>query len=234
MKLLELLSICLFPRRCKLCGDMVEFDKEYCDRCNGKVEFIGEPVCLFCGNSKADCTCKEKKHFYKSVIAPFYYENRVKHAVNNFKFFKYTCMSNEMAESMKLCFEEHYSKISFDCVTDVPLHRKSLRKRGFNQSQLLAKDLALKLNLEYKSILKKVVDNNIQHKESAKNRKMNVYGAYDLKKGVNVDGKTILLVDDIKTTGATLNECAKMLLLGGAEEVYAITYSVTKSKKEKH
>ena len=134
---------------------------------------------------------------------------------------------------MKLCFEEHYSKISFDCVTDVPLHRKSLRKRGFNQSQLLAKDLALKLNLEYKSILKKVVDNNIQHKESAKNRKMNVYGAYDLKKGVNVDGKTILLVDDIKTTGATLNECAKMLLLGGAEEVYAITYSVTKSKKEK-
>ena len=69
MKLTELLSICLYPRRCKLCGDMVEFDKEYCDKCKGEDSFvIEEPVCLFCGNSKSDCICKDKKHYYKMCI----------------------------------------------------------------------------------------------------------------------------------------------------------------------
>lgn len=233
MKLTDLLSICLYPRRCKLCGDMVEFDKEYCDKCKGEDSFvIEEPVCLFCGNSKSDCICKDKKHYYKSVVAPFYYEGRIKHAVYNFKFNRYTYMSKDMAESMKLCFDNHYLDIKFDFVTDVPLHRKRERERGFNQSRLLAEDLASMLGVPYKSLLKKIINNGLQHKQTLQSRKINVYGAYDLKKGVTLDGKTVLLVDDIKTTGATLNECAKMLLLCGADKVYALTYSVTRAKKE--
>jgi predicted amidophosphoribosyltransferase len=99
---------------------------------------------------------------------------------------------------------------------------------------LLATELSKVLSLPVKNVLEKIFDNNIQHESSQNRRKGNVLGVYDVRENEDVKGKTILLVDDIKTTGATLNECAKILKIRGAEKVYCVTVALTGKKVSKN
>ena len=111
-------------------------------------------------------------------------------------------------------------------LTAVPLGRRRRRKRGYNQAELLARRVAGALHIPYADLLEKVRNNPAQRKQNARSRRVNVYGAYAVIDDSALWDKTVLLIDDVKTTGATLNECAKMLRMHGAKAVYAATVAI--------
>ncbi len=228
------LSKALFTNRCRLCGEVTELDRELCEECEAKKR-IPENRCKHCGCAKEDCTCKEHKNEYKQIAAPYYYEDSIVRAVHNFKDNDMPFLAEHMACEMAKDIEKYYCEITFDCITFVPLRKFRVLKRGFNQSELLAKELSKILNVKAVPLLTKVRYTGVQHHKTAKQRAADTYGAYDVLDDFKdkLSGKTILLVDDVKTTGSTLNECAKMLKIYGADAVYCTSFAITKREKNK-
>lgn len=222
------LSYVLFPRRCMLCGEVVEPDRCLCDNCEDNKRIKGN-ICRRCGCSVDDCKCKiGDKAKYECVAAPFYFEKGAAAAVYRFKFYGYTELAKAMADEMTETVKQRYADVQFDYVTFVPLSKKRMRKRGYNQSQLLAEGIAENINVPCSELLIKVVDTDSQRESTAAQRRRNLKNAFELTEGIDISGKAILLIDDVKTTGSTLNECAKVLRRSGAESVYACTFTVTK------
>lgn len=224
----------LYPQRCKYCNNVIDIRREICHTCENTLKKIEGDICKLCGASVNDCDCGHKKHFYKYICAPFYYEGAASRAIWRFKFRNATNLSKVFAEDMAKCFNEHYSGFDFDLCTFVPSSKKSLKERGYNQAELLAKDFCELTNLECKELLLKTIETKIQHDLTGVERSGNLVGAIEVEFDENLDNKRILLIDDIKTTGATLNECAKMLLIGGAAEVFCLTVAITNKYKEKN
>ncbi len=132
-------------------------------------------------------------------------------------------LASEMANTVN----EYYADINFDIITAVPMRFSSKIKRGYDQVDVLCKRISTLIELPYIKLLKQVKAKKPQHKiAQAKLRFKNVAGIYEYCGKVNVKGKTILLVDDIVTTGATINECTKMLLKSGAKAVYCLSATI--------
>lgn len=214
-----------FPRRCAMCGTVVALDEPLCPDCQ-KVRPIARPKCLLCGRSKKDCTCKGKHHEYAGVIAPFVYRDSLVTAIHNLKFYDFPMLADYMGDCMAAAVRVDFADVAFDYVTAVPLGRRRRRKRGYNQAELLARRVAGALHIPYADLLEKVRNNPAQRKQNARSRRVNVYGAYAVIDDSALWDKTVLLIDDVKTTGATLNECAKMLRMHGAKAVYAATVAI--------
>ena len=210
------------------CGRVIDMDSVYCGECQAKMPYITGERCDFCGESKADCSCKKHKHSYSRIVAPFYYEGGARNALLKLK--RYPVYAEGLAEECVKVIEECYSDIEFDLITSVPLNKRRKRLNGFNQSEVLAKKIAEKMAVEYSPVLLTLFETKSQHKLKSAFRTGNVRGIYDKIKGESVEGKTVLLVDDIKTSGATLNECALILRLYDAEEVFAVAGAVARGK----
>lgn len=214
-----------FPRRCALCGTVVATDHCLCEDCQ-KVRPIARPKCLLCGHAKADCKCKDKRHEYAGAVAPFEYKDSVIIGIHNLKFHDFPVLADYMGDCIAAAVAVDYADISFDFVTAVPLGKRRRRRRGYNQAELLARRVAEALQVPYADLLVKARNNPAQRRQSARHRRINVYGAYQVPDDSELWDKTILLIDDVKTTGATLNECAKMLRMHGARKVYAATVAI--------
>ncbi len=205
-----------------------------CFKCEKELPRITGAICYKCAREKNKCSCKGTQNYYDAIAAPFYYEGCVRHGVHIFKFRNglrnYEAYSAEMSETVK----ERFSDVKFDYITEVPMTRKSRKKRGYNQCFYLAKGISENLGIEHNSeVISKIYNTKIQHEIKYYLRKGNLTGVFDIPNPSDVRGKTILLCDDISTTGETLNECAKMLWLYGAEKVYCIALAVTPYKKFK-
>lgn len=227
---LEKISNIFFTKRCEFCGEVIEFDKTVCGDCLF-LPVNKPPYCIYCGLSKDKCNCDKHKNEYKQVIAPYLYQDSVKRAVLNFKSAYMPFLSKRFGADIAKCITENYF-MEFDMVTYTPLSKKSLRKRDYNQAYLLAREVSKRLDIPLVDLLIKVRKTDEQKTLSAQKRKTNVYGAFDLKDKDIVLGKRILLIDDVKTTGSTLNECAKMLNIYGAESVWAATLAVAVPKEK--
>lgn len=223
----------LFPKRCAYCGRIISADRFACAKCKAELPRISGVTCIKCGREKEKCSCKGAEKYYASLAAPFYFSSCVRKGIHAFKFRKsfrnYEAYSYEMAETVK----EKFGNIKFDYITEVPMTKKSIKQRGYNQCFYLAKGVGERLGIEHKpEILSKLYETNKQHIISFYLRKGNLTGVFDVKNPKDVDGKTILLCDDISTSGETLNECAKMLWLHGAKEIYCITVALTEYRKK--
>ncbi len=217
----------LYPQRCKYCNNVIDIRREICHTCENTLMKIEGDICKLCGASINDCNCGHKKHFYKYICAPFYYEGAASRAIWNLKFRDRTKLSKPLAEDMAECFNNHYNGYDFDLCTFVPSAKEDLKKRGYNQAELLAKSFCEITGLKCEELLIKNFSTQAQHSLSSTERSGNLAGAIDIKDDVDVENMRILLIDDVKTTGSTLNECAKMLLIGGAEEVFCLTVAIT-------
>ncbi|MBE6818987.1 MAG: ComF family protein [Ruminococcaceae bacterium] len=215
----------LFPRKCIACGRVIDYRQAYCAGCRQKMPFIGEERCEMCGCALKDCRCKKKKMNYDAVLAPFYYSGGAKHAVLRLK--RYPIYAKPLAEECVAVFKSYYGSIPFDAVCAVPMSRQRLKQSSFNHSALLAREIATHLQLPYKAYLRLCAKAKPQHTLPMQFRAGNVRGIYDIIEGTDLQNKTVLLVDDIKTSGATLSECALMLKLVGAKSVYALCVSIT-------
>lgn len=224
----------LYPERCACCGRVIEIGDFLCEYCACTLPIIKRPVCFSCGANKEACGCKNEKNGYDAITTPFYYSGVISQAIRDFKFNSKKYIYRFLAFEMSECIKERYADERFDLICCVPMTNKKCRERGYNQSRLLAREIGKILCIEYCDLLIKLYDTPQQHGLRADERKGNVIGVFDVNEKININGRKILLCDDIKTTGATLGECAKILKLAGADEVKCIVAAITPFKKEQN
>lgn len=234
MKAFKAVVSAFFPNKCAACGEIIDEDEYFCDYCYQMLEFTDfSNTCINCGLTKSDCACKHRVFHFNGCVSPFAKNGIAETAMYRFKFSKIMRNGEYFSKQMALTVKNQFYDIKFDGVTFVPMHFLKHISRGFNQSEKIAKEIANILELPlFENLLYCKKKNRVQHRLNFKERFENIRGKYGTK--YKITGKTLLLVDDIKTTGATLDECAKQLLLAGADKVYCITGLITLPKKGKN
>lgn len=228
-KFIQYLSRLLFPSRCGFCNVLISGNEKYllCDKCLNNAKFIGENCCQKCGKvlvlGYADlCSdCRIIKHHFDKAFSVVEYRDEVKSALIRYKFFGQKKVLNTLAS---LALSKLGEIDSVDLIIPVPLHKDKMRQRGFNQSEeiagFIAKETGIQLN---KTCLFRVKNTKSQSTLSRQERLKNLKNAF---KGFNINqinGKKLLLIDDIYTTGSTVSECARELKKAGAKKVYVLT-----------
>lgn len=218
------LSCIAFPERCAVCNAVIEPNQRYCSACSRAELRVEAPRCFNCGSGKKQCSCHRRRRHYDAVLSVFYYKDRVKACFPAFKKREHYGAAECFAAEMAGLVREQAWQV--DCITFAPSHPAALRERGFNPAELLATALGKELALPVKPLLQKLYDTQPQKELPRMARSGNLLGAFDVTG--SVDGiHRVLLVDDVITTGSTLDECAKMLKLYGVDTVYAVTVCCT-------
>lgn len=213
-KLLNKLLSMVFPHRCISCGRVMEQDG-FCEECGLDT---AKADTVFSGTHDANCD---------GIVPLYYYYGSVRRALLNLKFYGRPHIADYFGEMLAHRILSIYGEYRFDAVCFVPMSEKMLRRRRYNQAELLGVAVSEILRIPILPAgLVKVRENRIQHKLDAKQRAENVAGAYAVMD--DVSGKRILLIDDIRTTGATLNECAGMLKAAGAYEIVCAVVAVSR------
>ncbi len=188
------------------------------------------PICYRCGRTRKLCICKGHRRHFDRCVAAMRYEDGAANAVKHLKRVHDADCVDTMAQEMVTACRERLDAAAFDAVTYVPMRKKEYKQRGFNQSMLLAREVASLLGLPCRNLLKKTFDTRPQKELSANERIGNVLGVFDVTE--KVEDQRILLIDDVITTGSTLHECAKMLKIAGAATVTALVFAATIPKEE--
>ncbi len=227
-RLIQPLLDLLFPRRCLGCRKVGEF---ICPACAAAAPFVRNPTCLYCDHPDPDgalCySCRHQPSYLTAAFALCYYQPPVDAAIRRLKYRGGQAIAPTLAHLAAR--RPHRWPIwlqrgAIDLFTPVPLHPTRLRQRGYNQSALLAAQLAAQLDLPYTDTvgLQRTRHTRPQVGLGMAERRSNVAGAFTCS-GDEVQGKRVALLDDVYTTGATLQDCARALREAGATRVYAIT-----------
>ncbi len=231
----------LYPNdiKCIFCEtDVVDFENDpICDYCKKSHVINDGNKCMFCdvsipeGNMVCDFCAGKHKNFVKAVC-PFVYQTEVRRAVIKFKDDSAKYLAPSFAKFM--CKRMSEESFDFDFIVPVPVHEKTLKRRGYNQAKLLADEIS-------KITGKPVVDKLLvktkltksQKNLSFEERQKNIEGSFSLEdKKLAVGGK-FLIVDDIITTCATINSCAKLLKMAGAKTIFVAAIAINPLKKVK-
>ena len=219
----------LFPDRCYFCGKLIADPKvKICDECVKILPIIKGDTCQKCGREVGGCYCESDKFSFTRNISLLRYEGPVVDLIKRMKFSQYPQLTVFMGDELAKLVKNKYESVNFDFVTYVPMHPYYEFRRKFNQAELLAERVADYMKLDVVKTLKKSFSFKTQKQLDRKERIQKAKGMY--KAIDSFEGKTILLVDDVMTVGATLNECAKVLLKAGADSVYTVTFAITCKK----
>lgn len=222
-----------FPPLCHICHSFIPDAGavHICPACRGALKPVETPMCQVCGipfqGAGADHLCgdcsKAKPHF-DAARAVFLYEGECRELIHAFKYRNKTFLRRPLALMAAGALADFVSTQAPDVIVPVPLHKKRLRSRGFNQAVLLGELLAheWRLPLERQAMCR-IRWTIPQINLSADERRHNVKGAFAVANSAAVAGKSVLLLDDILTTGSTVEECARILKQAGASKVVVIT-----------
>jgi ComF family protein len=228
----------VYPQSCPICEKPLNRgEKEVCENCWNNLAPLPASFCPYCKSFLEDeeTTFKhrciylsqpeDRKIFSVRSLGTF--DDYYKTLIHRLKYDKRIPLGERLAQSLGGIVAREKDFISCDLIIPVPLHRARERERGFNQSQILAEGISEVTNLPLmKDILKRKKNTQDQTYLNAQQRKENVRGAFVVTQQEKINGMSIILVDDVITTGATLNECARMLLDAGATEIFAVTLAV--------
>lgn len=225
-----------YPAYCHICGVQLDLEEQaVCRKCLAKVKHLKKPLCRRCGLELPPyarkgwlCNrCRGRKTAYDRLWVPFAYEGTVQTMLQAIKFRKKRGLIRVFGPLLESSIVE-LRKERIDFIIPVPLDRKRKRIREFNQSTLLAKEAGKLIEKPIREdILRKKKHTEPQSILSRQKRFINVKNAFGITRPSLVKGKDILLVDDIITTGSTLNECARMLKCCGAKNVYVLALART-------
>ena len=221
MKIWESFLDLLYPPKCPFCGTVQE-TRGICPACRKALPWTEGDQGLKTLPGGTICA------------APLWYEDLAREGLLRFKFQGAAAAAEPLGELIAQCAAERFSG-AFDVVTWVPVSRRRLRKRGYDQARLLAESACRVWGVRPERLLRKTLDNPAQsglHEAAA--RRANVLGVYEAAEADKLRGRRVLLVDDICTTGATLAECARTLRAAGAESVACVTAALTREKEKVH
>lgn len=222
-----------FPRKCPLCGNLLMPNERMCGKCSDSVIFIQPPICQRCGRPIYDCACNGDQFAFARCVSPFVYTKSIRNGIHRLKFRNAPESAEFFALFMASVIRREYSIPSFGLVLGVPMHSSDIHQRGYNQSDLLAKSVSERIGVPFaRRVLVKAVRNSTQHTLSRAERRGNVAGVFKVAQPHLVVGKTILLCDDIITTGSTLDSCAAELMNAGATAVYCVTAAAVVGSQE--
>lgn len=221
-----------FANRCRYCGKIIDRDDVLCKECAETLPVINGEKCKYCGAEKSRCDCKKHKLSYDGITAPFYYEDCIKNCIMRLKFDDKPFLGNVLSQNMAMAVKEDFQDKHFDFICFVPFSKWQSCSRNYNQSEILAENLSKELKIPLNNIMVKLFETKAQHKMNSRARKGNVFGVYDVRKEIDICDKIILLVDDVKTSGSTLDDCAAILKIRGAGKVYCVTAAIAGVKKK--
>lgn len=219
----------LFPRRCPVCGKIPE-NERICPSCLKKLSFVTAPTCKKCGKEIADealeycLDCTRHRHTFSAGISMLNYNEAAARSMAAVKYKnKREYLDFYADEAVKRCGEK---LLAFrpDALVPVPVHPKRKRIRGFNQAEVLAGKLGERLFLPvWTDVLFRSRNTEPQKDLSPAERLKNLEQAFQ---AAPVHGKTLLLIDDIYTTGSTIEACSRVLRMAGAEKIYFFTLCI--------
>lgn len=222
----------IYPRRCPGCETTLNAKTIICNTCQAKLIYIEEPACKKCGKPLDNevieyCyDCIRKKHVYDAGKAVFAYQGVIRDSLYRFKYSD----KRDYAYFYAIETVERYGKWitnrGVDAIVPIPLHKKRRKKRGYNQAELYARFLGELLDIPvYTKMLIRVEDTKPQKDLNDTERKNNLKKAFKYSENI-VQSKCILLVDDIYTTGSTMDAAAEELKVAGVQKVYFACVSI--------
>lgn len=227
----SLLSLC-FPPKCAICGSDTASGVHLCETCAGEIEHIREPFCARCSTpfhgaitEEFVCAdCKERGQHFECAVACYLSTGPVRDFIHGFKYQRQTYLRHALAGWLAQTLDDpRIAGRPFDALVPVPLHHVRRREREFNQAEVLAELVAPKSGRPVWNALRRIRSTPTQTRLDRAERMENLSGAFVVRKPAQVDGRHLLLVDDVFTTGSTVEECSRVLLKAGAASVRVIT-----------
>jgi ComF family protein len=222
------LSSLLFPWPCPGCNTLLEYPGVVCPDCEVSLPRIREPFCLRCGTAFPQhwkvtiCPeCQQHRHRITAIRSAYEYEGLTAQMIKEAKYLRKGRYLRYFADQLFLLARGEFPS-SIKAVVPVPLHRNREWTRTFNQAEILATRIAKLWNLPVWNALKKISKTKPQSSLSGSTRRFNLQNAFKFRNNKRIH-KRVLLVDDVITTGSTLNECARILRQNGVKRIYAVT-----------
>ena len=208
-----------------VCGGCDNSGVRWCVECQNRVQAIADPICDVCGLPQAHfglCDrCRQNRPSFKVLRSWAVFENPVQEALHQLKYRRNIGLGEALAAQMSVFVAQLEWPV--DIIIPIPLGKKRLKERGYNQVAMVANPLSLQLGIDYRPMaLVRARETHSQVGLTATERKQNVLNAFQADKN-KINGRTVLLIDDVSTTGATLSSAAEALYAAGAKEVYAFT-----------
>ncbi len=220
----------IYPLQCFICGSPIPVEKGgyVCDKCKESFVFLkGEEICQICGKPQVSSLCwdcRQNVYSFDRARSVALYEGNWREMIHLFKYRNFPYLSSFFAPYLEEALSFHPFLKDVDLIIPVPLHWKEKWRRGYNQSLLLARQISRITGIEVREdLLFKKRNTPSQVSLSAEERRRNVKGVFSVRRGRELKGRRVLLVDDVFTTGATVNECAKVLKERGVEKVFVLT-----------
>jgi ComF family protein len=221
------------PPQCPCCEKFLEEGQQgFCSNCLSEIRWIEPPFCSICGipfiskevENHPCGACVTHRKYFTMARALGAYEGSLQEAIHRWKYEGKTYLTPFFVEWMVERLKDYWGRDSLGLLIPVPLHPQRLRERGFNQALLLVKELSRRTGIPYrKTILQKKKATLPQVNLSGAEREKGLKGAFQVIGKKELEGKSILLIDDVYTTGATVNECSKVLRRGGVKRVDVLT-----------
>lgn len=228
----------LYPRHCPVCGEILPYGEGYvCQGCQRELSYVSQPVCMQCGKEleagnqwaapEFCADCLQRKRDFDGGIALLNYNEAAKKIMAQLKYQNKREYAKFLADEMAKRHGKQILKLRPDVLVPVPIHKKRRRVRGYNQAELLACALGKRLEVPVEKRLLIRTENTtaqkqLGYKERQKNEKKAFQAAGTERKRLG----TVMLVDDIYTTGATAQACTQALILAGAEKVYLLNMAI--------
>lgn len=227
----------LWPERCPVCGAPAGEEEAMCPGCRALLPALQAPVCAICGRALSEASrplsgvcgyCELGPPAYAQARSYGVYDGLLARLIRDFKFHGKRSLLPALKGFMLEADERWYQGVGADAVVPVPLHRRRLGERGFNQAADLARPVARRRRVPLLTgALVRVRETEPQYGLTFNQRRENVKGAFQVVRPRSMAGRKILLVDDILTTGVTVNESVKALKKAGAREVTVLTLART-------
>ncbi len=222
----------IYPNRCPVCNRVPERGRLICPSCARKLAYVRQPCCCKCGRPLADMRqeycgdCRSAQHEFAQGRAVWIYQGHMRRILYRYKYGNRRDYAEFFAAEAYRVYGGFIRTAGIEAVIPVPLHKKRQKKRGYNQAELFAGRLCALCGVPLENRLLYRVKNTAPLKKlSAKERKNNLKKAFKVGKNI-VKLKRVLLVDDIYTTGSTLNAAAAVLKEAGVGEVYVLCISI--------
>lgn len=221
---MNLLKKLLLKPKCLYCNRNSQ--ELLCKSCINQIQNIPEQSCKLCKSTKIEnnicLECTERPRLFNKLITLGVYNGILKNSIYRLKYEAEKEYAKALGQLLAIELKSNLD-IKIDYITSIPLHKDKLKERGFNQAEIIAKNVSYHYQGNYLEIFKRVIHTKAQHSLTLREREENLKEAFEIDTNKQLKNKNIILVDDIFTTGTTINETCKLLATNGVKNIYIAT-----------